>query len=60
MGTAGLVANTPTLSFVVPGGALVIGVAAGLKCFWGATSLNNALGYGRAPVASATAGDRVI
>ncbi|MDQ1421930.1 MAG: ammonium transporter, Amt family, partial [Acidimicrobiaceae bacterium] len=31
--------------FVLPGGAIVIGVAAGVGCFWGATSLKHMLGY---------------
>jgi Amt family ammonium transporter len=42
---AGLVAITPASGFVLPGGALVIGVAAGVLCFLAATSLKNALGY---------------
>src|SRR5579885_3795773 len=42
---AGLVAITPASGFVAPGGALVIGAAAGVGCFWAATSLKNALGY---------------
>ncbi|HJU16294.1 MAG TPA: ammonium transporter [Stellaceae bacterium] len=42
---AGLVAITPASGFVAPGGALAIGVAAGVGCFWAATSLKNALGY---------------
>jgi Amt family ammonium transporter len=41
----GLVAITPASGFVLPGGALVIGLAAGILCFWGATSLKNMLGY---------------
>ena len=39
---AGLVAITPASGFVCPVGALVIGVAAGVICFWAATSLKNA------------------
>jgi Amt family ammonium transporter len=42
---AGLVAITPASGFVDPRGALLIGVAAGVACFWGATSLKHALGY---------------
>jgi len=42
---AGLVAITPASGFVGPMGSIVIGVAAGVICFWGATSLKNMLGY---------------
>lgn len=42
---AGLVAITPAAGFVDPKGALVIGLAAGLVCCWGATGLKHALGY---------------
>ena len=42
---AGLVAITPASGFVLPGGALVIGVAAGVLCFWAATGLKKSLGY---------------
>jgi ammonium transporter, Amt family len=42
---AGLVAITPASGFVDPRGALIIGVAAGIVCYWGATSLKNTLGY---------------
>ena len=42
---AGLVAITPASGFVGPVGALVIGVAAGVICFWASTSLKRALGY---------------
>jgi ammonium transporter, Amt family len=42
---AGLVAITPASGFVEPGGALVIGFAAGAICFWSATSLKHMLGY---------------
>jgi len=42
---AGLVAITPAAGFVMPGGALVIGLAGGVGCFIGATWLKNALGY---------------
>jgi ammonium transporter, Amt family len=40
---AGLVAITPACGFVGIIGALVIGVAAGLLCFWGVTSLKKML-----------------
>ena len=42
---AGLVAITPASGFVNPTGGLVIGIAAGVICFWSATSLKKALGY---------------
>jgi len=42
---AGLVAITPASGFVGPIGALVIGVACGIGCYLGATSLKNAFGY---------------
>ena len=42
---AGLVAITPASGFVLPGPALVIGVAAGVLCFWAATWLKNLLRY---------------
>jgi Amt family ammonium transporter len=42
---AGLVAITPASGFVEPGGALVIGFAAGAVCFWSATSLKHMMGY---------------
>jgi Amt family ammonium transporter len=42
---AGLVAVTPASGFVLPSGALVIGIAAGVLCFFASTSLKNALGY---------------
>ena len=42
---AGLVAITPASGFVAPGGALWIGLASGVLCFFAATSLKNALGY---------------
>jgi Amt family ammonium transporter len=40
---AGLVAITPASGFVNVGGALVIGLAAGIACFWGATGLKRLL-----------------
>jgi Amt family ammonium transporter len=42
---AGLVAITPASGFVLPSGSLVIGIAAGIICFWAATSLKHLLGY---------------
>jgi Amt family ammonium transporter len=42
---AGLVAITPASGFVNPIGALVIGVAAGAACYWGAVWLKHVLGY---------------
>jgi Amt family ammonium transporter len=42
---AGLVAITPASGFVLPGSALIIGVTAGVVCFWSATSLKHLLGY---------------
>ena len=42
---AGLVAITPASGFVDPVGALVIGVAAGIGCYWGATGLKHMFGY---------------
>ena len=41
----GLVAITPASGFVNPTGGLVIGLVAGLACFWGATALKRAIGY---------------
>jgi len=42
---AGLVAITPASGFVLPGASILIGVAAGVICFWAATSLKHMLGY---------------
>ncbi len=42
---AGLVAITPASGFVDPRGALIIGVAAGVACYWGATGLKRMFGY---------------
>jgi ammonium transporter, Amt family len=42
---AGLVAITPASGFVGPTPAVVIGVAAGVLCFFAATSLKSAMGY---------------
>ncbi|HSW13934.1 MAG TPA: ammonium transporter [Solimonas sp.] len=41
---AGLVAITPASGFVDVGGALAIGLAAGVLCYWGATGLKRLLG----------------
>lgn len=40
---AGLVAITPAAGFVTPGSALVIGLCAGVACYWGATALKRLL-----------------
>jgi Amt family ammonium transporter len=42
---AGLVAITPASGFVLPGGAIAIGVAAGVICFLSATKLKQIIGY---------------
>ncbi|MCW3474514.1 ammonium transporter [Rhodovastum sp. RN2-1] len=42
---AGLVAITPASGFVLPGPALIIGIVAGVLCFWAATGLKHMLGY---------------
>jgi Amt family ammonium transporter len=42
---AGLVAITPASGFVGPAGALAIGIAAGVFCYWGVTGLKNTFGY---------------
>jgi Amt family ammonium transporter len=42
---AGLVAITPASGFVLPGGALIIGIVSGVLCFFAATTIKNALGY---------------
>ena len=42
---AGLVAITPASGFVLPGSSIIIGVAAGVICFWAATSVKHMLGY---------------
>jgi Amt family ammonium transporter len=42
---AGLVAITPASGFVAPLGALIIGLVAGVVCFWGATGLKKMCGY---------------
>ncbi|HIG16551.1 MAG TPA: ammonium transporter [Candidatus Handelsmanbacteria bacterium] len=42
---AGLVAITPASGSVGPLGAIVIGLASGCLCFWGATTIKRKLGY---------------
>jgi len=42
---AGLVAITPASGFVDPSGSMIIGLAAGVVCYFSATSLKHALGY---------------
>jgi ammonium transporter, Amt family len=42
---AGLVAITPASGFVGPVGALAIGIAAGIVCYWGVTGLKHFFGY---------------
>jgi Amt family ammonium transporter len=42
---AGLVAVTPAAGFVNPVGAFVIGIAAGILCYFAAVRLKHALGY---------------
>ncbi len=41
----GLVAITPAAGFVGPIGALLIGIIAGVCCYWGATTLKRIAGY---------------
>jgi len=41
----GLVAITPASGFVDPRGALIIGLVAGIACFWGATGMKRMFGY---------------
>ncbi|MGO9742155.1 MAG: ammonium transporter [Roseiarcus sp.] len=42
---AGLVAITPASGYVGPIGSMVIGVACGVGCYWGATGLKHMFGY---------------
>jgi Amt family ammonium transporter len=42
---AGLVAITPASGFVLPGAAIIIGIAAGAICYWAATGLKHMFGY---------------
>jgi len=41
---AGLVAITPASGFVDPMGAVIVGLIAGVVCYWGATGLKRLLG----------------
>ena len=42
---AGLVAITPACGFVGPMGAIILGVVAGVICFWAVTGLKSMFGY---------------
>ena len=42
---AGLVAITPASGYVLPGPALIIGIVAGVVCFYAATGLKHMMGY---------------
>jgi len=42
---AGLVAITPACAFVGPMGAIVLGLIAGVLCFWACTKIKSAFGY---------------
>ncbi len=42
---AGLVAITPASGYVLPGASIIIGLAAGIGCYFAATTLKHALGY---------------
>ncbi len=42
---AGLVAITPASGYVLPGPALIVGIAAGVVCFYSATGLKHMMGY---------------
>jgi Amt family ammonium transporter len=42
---AGLVAITPASGFVLPGPSIIIGLAAGVGCFWTATYMKGMFGY---------------
>jgi len=42
---AGLVAITPACGFVGPMGSIILGLAAGVICFWGVTGLKSMFGY---------------
>ena len=42
---AGLVAITPACGFVGPMGSIILGILAGLVCFWAVTGLKNMFGY---------------
>jgi len=42
---AGLVAITPACAFVGPMGAIILGLIAGVLCFWACTKIKSAFGY---------------
>lgn len=42
---AGLVAITPASGYVLPGSGLIIGLVAGVVCFWTATKMKHIFGY---------------
>jgi Amt family ammonium transporter len=42
---AGLVAITPASGFVLPGSSIIIGVAAGVGCYFASTTMKNFFGY---------------
>ncbi len=42
---AGLVAITPACAFVGPMGAIILGIIAGIICFWAVTGLKSMFGY---------------
>jgi ammonium transporter, Amt family len=42
---AGLVAITPACGFIGPMGSIVLGIVAGVVCFWAVTGLKSAFGY---------------
>jgi Amt family ammonium transporter len=42
---AGLVAITPASGYVTPSASLIIGIVAGVLCFFSATALKHAMGY---------------
>jgi ammonium transporter, Amt family len=42
---AGLVAITPACGFIGPMGSIVLGIVAGVVCFWAVTGLKNSFGY---------------
>ncbi len=42
---AGLVAITPACGFIGPMGAIILGLVAGVICFWACTGLKRAFGY---------------
>jgi Amt family ammonium transporter len=42
---AGLVAITPACGFIGPMGAVILGIVAGVVCFWAVTGLKGMFGY---------------